>query len=130
MPYAIEIDGEERPVPPTNEQLAEGASDSSGDTSSDSSEPWHFTDSGLLKVNDLTVDEIRDAVKEMDDPENLRKTLQLERNQKDRKTAKEKIERQLEKVEAGDVEQDDPDYECSNCDFATDSIESLAEHSC
>jgi hypothetical protein len=132
MPYAISIDGEQRPVPPTNDQLAEGASDSSGDGSGSNSagEPWQFTDSGLLKVTDLTVDEVREAVKTMDNAENLRKTLQLERNQKDRKTAKEKIERQLEKVEAGDVEQDDPDYECSKCDFATDSIESLAEHSC
>lgn len=126
-PFAITIEGQERPVPPSNSEL--DALDDGGNGGSSSSD-GAFTDSGLLKVQELTVDEIKDAVKAMDDPENLRKSLNLERNQQDRKTAKAKIERQLEKVEAGDAERADPDYECSNCDFATNDIEKLAEHEC
>lgn len=90
-PYAIEIDGEMRPVPPTDEQAGSGSSPS---------------DSDAIDPREMTVDEIKDSLTDLSESE-LEQLLEVEEATKDRKTAKEAIRREIESSESDESDDDE-----------------------
>lgn len=86
--FTLEIAGKERPVPPWN-----GASESGSSGNDDYPDP-----------NTLTVDSVKDIYDTVQDQSVLEQALEIEKATKDRKTAKQYLERRIERAESSDDE--------------------------
>jgi hypothetical protein len=123
--FTMEVDGKERPRPPSDEEIAQmqsgggsRATSSSGDSSQDIPDPTQHT-----------VDSLKDRLAAIQDVEILETVLDAEKATQNRKTAVDKIEAQIKRVGNDDEESESDDSddsgsiyaECDRCghEFAT-----------
>lgn len=105
--FTLEIEGKERPVPPWD------GLDTSGSTSDSGSATADGALEGFPEPNTLTVDAVKDAYDSVSDVTVLEQALEIEKATKDRKTAKEYLERRVDDADAESDDSDDSDDEKS-----------------